>query len=209
MDAAVLSSLKHSLSDGFESLPKSTGKHRTFSYAGDEYLIRTLVADPQTIARITTISRKDHHVPEIITLADHTYEVQRLLPEPTISHAPLHTFDETRSAYERVWNAIGACHDSGVGHGDVHPENILYRDGEVKIIDWEWARARDEPSRLPRIDVAHFDYAGLAYTGRALFANHPSAAGVFHHDHRCGQSPQALERVVSRISEHLKLRPLS
>lgn len=209
MEAAALSHLKRSLSNGFESLPESAGKHRTFSYAGTEYLVRTLAADPTTIARLMSLERADHHLPELVTFANHTYEVQQRLPKPTLTDAPLRTFEEARTAYERVWNAIGACHEAGIGHGDVHPGNILYRDGDVTVIDWEWARAKDAPSRVPRLDLAHYDYAGLMFTGRELFLNYPNTAEMFPRYRGPELNFGALERTVSRISDDLQLPRLS
>jgi len=209
MDGSVIGSLKRALSNGFETLPKGIGKHRAFSYAGDDYLVRTLAADPATITTLMRLDRTDHHLPEIIVLTDQAYEVQPYLPFPTLTDAPIHTLDQTRTAYTHIWNAIGACHEVGIGHGDVHPDNIIYRDGRITIIDWERAGGRDRPSTIPRFDRAHYDYAGLTYTGRGLFMNHPEIAGIFPETLCSLRSAEALERTVRTISEGLNLPRLA
>ena len=204
MDACVVPSLKNALVNGIESLPRGPGRHRRFSYADQEYLIRTLSSDLDTITRLKELNRSDHHTPDIITHDDQIFEVQRYLPNPALCTRSL-CEEEAIAAYERVWNAIGACHEAGIGHGDVHTDNILYDDGEVKVIDWEFARARDAPSRIPWLDLTHYDYAGLAYIGRALFSDRSDAADAFPESFRRLKTSEALEGVVSRISAHLNL----
>jgi len=47
--------------------------------------------------------------------------------------------DEFLATQSLVTRAMNEFHDLGFVHGDLRPPNILYRDGDVKIIDFDWA----------------------------------------------------------------------
>ena len=54
--------------------------------------------------------------------------------------------------------AINTLHENGLVHGDLHAANILWRDGEVRFVDFDWAgevgEARYPGNMNPKINWA-------------------------------------------------------
>ena len=76
-----------------------------------------------------------------------------------------------------------ALADSGGGvvvHGDAHPMNVLWKDGVVALLDWEWVRLGGieleiEPFLYRRLDSAPSLRAGSARIMGWLSEAHPAA----------------------------------
>jgi len=62
-------------------------------------------------------------------------------------------FDELEPLDPCSESALADHHGGTVVHGDAHPHNVLWDDGVVCVLDWEWVRLA-----APQLDVEPFLY---------------------------------------------------
>jgi serine/threonine-protein kinase len=136
------------------------GEHRNGRAVAIKVLRAELAADPQIASRFLAEGRVANTIghPSIVAILDDDrtedgvpFLVMERLEGETLQRrlcerGPFHVL-EVLVVADRVLDALEAAHRAGVLHRDLKPENIfLTRRGEIKLLDFGIARARDYPT---------------------------------------------------------------
>lgn len=75
--------------------------------------------------------------------------------DPSLIGAVIDLFDEWEPADPLAQPALAAHGGGVVVHGDAHPMNVLWNDGVVALLDWEWVRIG-----VPELEIEPFLHRG-------------------------------------------------
>lgn len=142
--------------NGLESFPRWHGSHHQATHDGVLYVFRGGGPDTRTLELVASLDSEDYHLPDLLHTPGRSFEIQRALPMRSLyDERSALTRIQREHAYAKLWIAVTRLQTVGVEHGDISLENTLYRDGAIKIVDWELANdGNAEPGSYDRYGLA-------------------------------------------------------